>query len=170
MEINTKIVMIGVLVASLSGCSAQFKPMLKDYAGSDSAHIRVATGDSIYAYFYEKQSSGCYKQVDERRLSSGFSVMGFPVTGSKKMGMPRSENYGYQPTNEFSIKPNQLVSIVHYWVDGHVNYSFQESSTKRFIPQPLHNYDVIVKRDLVSITDLDPQAKIIEWEGDICKK
>jgi len=95
--------MMGLPMASLTGCSAQLKPMLKDYKGSDAAHIRVATGDSIYIYFYEKQSSGCYKQVDERRLSSGFAVMGFTVTGSKKMGMPSSENYGYQPTNEFCI-------------------------------------------------------------------
>nr|WP_277753936.1 hypothetical protein [Rosenbergiella epipactidis] len=167
--------MMGALMVALSGCSAQLKPMLEDYNGSDAAHIRVATGDSIYAYFYEKQSSGCYKQVMERRLSSGFSVMGFPVTGSKKMGMPSSKNYGYQPTNEFSIKPNQLVSIVHYWVDAHVNYSFQESSSERFIPKKNHNYDIIVKGtdysvDHVSITDLDPQAKIVGWEGDICKK
>lgn len=148
--------------------------MLKDYKGSDAAHIRVATGVSIYIFFYEKQSSGCYKQVDERRLSSGFAIMGFPVTGSKKMGMPSSENYGYQPTDEFSIKPNQLVSIVHYWVDAHVNYSFQKSSSERFIPQQHHNYDVIVKGtdysvDHVSVADLDPQVKIIVWEGEICK-
>jgi len=162
--------MMGWLMASLSGCSAQLKPMLEDYKGSDAAHIRVATGDIIYLYFYEKQSSGCYKQVDERRLSAGFAVMGFPVTGSKKMGMPNSDRYGYQPTNEFAIKPNQLVNIVHYWVDAHINFSFQKSSSERFIPQPLHNYDVVVKNDVVSIADLEPQAKIIGWEGDICKK
>jgi len=59
-------------------------------------------------------------------ITFGFEVMGFPVTGSKKMGMPNSNNYEYQPTNEFSIKPNQLVKIVHYWVDAHVNYPLQE--------------------------------------------
>jgi len=61
------------------------------------------------------------------------------------MGMPSTNNYGYRPTNEFSIKPHQLVDIVHYWVDAHVNYSSQESSSQRFIPQQHHNYDVIVK-------------------------
>jgi hypothetical protein len=79
-----KWVITGIMVTLLSGCTAGFRPSLEDYKGSDAARIRAASDGNTALQFYEKQPSGCYKKVLERRITAGLAILGIPVTGNKK--------------------------------------------------------------------------------------
>lgn len=168
-----KLVITGIIVTLLSGCSAGFRPSLEDYKGSDAARIRAASEGNTALQFYEKQPSGCYKKVLERRVTAGLAILGIPVSGNKKIGMPESSNNNGAFINEFTIKPGQRVSIIHYWTQAGYYQNTERSTSTRFIPQPNHDYDIVVTGsefggDSVSVRDLDPGAKIIGWEGDYC--
>ena len=68
-----KLVITGIIVTLLSGCSAGFRPSLEDYKGSDAARVRAASEGNTALQFYEKQPSGCYKKVLERRVTAGLA-------------------------------------------------------------------------------------------------
>ncbi|KFK96211.1 MULTISPECIES: hypothetical protein [unclassified Serratia (in: enterobacteria)] len=169
-----KLVVTGIMVTLLSGCSAGLRPSLEDYKGSDAARIRTASDGNTALQFFEKQINGCYKKVLERRITSGLAVMGIPVTGNKRIGMPESSNNKGAFINEFTIKPGQLVRVIHYWTQAGYYQNTQRSYTYTFIPQPNHDYDIVVtgsefSGDSVSVRDLDPNAKIVDWKADnIC--
>jgi len=168
-----KLVITGLMVALLSGCTAGFRPSLEDYKGSDAARIRAASDGNTALQFYEKQPSGCYKKVLERRITAGLAILGIPVTGNKKIGMPESLNNKGVFINEFTIKPGQRVTVIHYWTQPGYYQNTERSDSERFIPQPNHDYDIVVTGsefggDSVSVKDLDPNAKIAKWEGTTC--
>ncbi|AJJ19146.1 Uncharacterised protein [Yersinia intermedia] len=169
-----RLVVTGIMVTLLSGCSAGFRPSLEDYKGSDAARIRAASDGNTALQFFEKQTSGCYKKVLERRITSGLAVMGIPVTGNKKIGMPDSSYNKGSFINEFTIKPGQLVRVIHYWTEAGYYQNTQRSDTYTFIPQAKHDYDIVVtgseySGDSVSVRDMDPNAKIVDWKADnIC--
>jgi hypothetical protein len=100
-----KWVITGIMVTVLSGCTAGFRPSLEDYKGSDAARIRAASDGNTALQFYEKQPSGCYKKVLERRITAGLAILGIPVTGNKKIGMPESSDNKGSFINEFTVKP-----------------------------------------------------------------
>lgn len=158
-----KILVSGLSAILLSGCTAGFRPGLEDYKGSDAARIRVNTTGNTALQFYEKQVNGCYKKVLERRITSGLAIIGIPVTGNKRLqDMPASDNVKGLFVNEFTLKPGQLVDIVHY---------ASTITHDDFVPQPNHNYDIIVtgslySGDSVGVKDLDPNAKIVSWRVD----
>jgi len=166
-----KFIISVIFIASLSGCTAGFRPSLDDYKGSDAARIRAASDGNTALQFFEKQPSGCYKKVLERRITSGFAVMGIPVTGNKKIGMPASSHNKGIFINEFTIKPEQLIRIIHYWEQAGYYENTQRSTTSTFIPQPNHDYDIVVtgspySGNTVSVRDLDINAKIVDWKSD----
>lgn len=168
-----KLIVTGVMVTLLSGCTAGFRPSLEDYKGSDAARIRVASNGNTALQFYEKQISGCYKKTLERRITAGFAIIGIPVTGNKRIGMPESSDSKGIFINEFTIKPEQLVTVIHYWTQAGYYQNTERSITRRFIPQPNHDYDIVVTGsefagDNVSVKDLDSSAKIVGWEGKYC--
>lgn len=169
-----KLVVAGIMMTLLGGCTAGFRPSLEDYKGSDAARIRTASEGNTALQFFEKQIDGCYKKVLERRITSGFAVMGIPVTGNKKIGMPESSHNKGAFINEFTVKPGQLVRVIHYWTQAGYYQNTQRSDTYTFIPQPNHDYDIVVigsefSGDSVSVRDLDPTAKIVDWKADnIC--
>ncbi|WP_227135706.1 hypothetical protein [Kosakonia radicincitans] len=168
-----KLVITGIMVMLLSGCTAGFRPSLEDYKGSDAARIRAASDGNTALQFYEKQASGCYKKVLERRITAGLAIVGIPVTGNKKIGMPESSDNKGVFINEFTIKPGQLVTVIHYWTQSRYNQNTERSVSYRFIPQPNHDYDIVVtgsefSGDSVSVKDLDKNAKIVNWEGKYC--
>ncbi len=87
--------------------------------------------------------------------------------------MPESSNNKGVFINEFTIKPGQLISIIHYWTQPGYYQNTERSVSTRFIPQPNHDYDIVVTGsefggDSVSVRDLDPGAKIVGWEGNYC--
>jgi len=173
MRMYGKLVITGIMVTLLSGCTAGFRPSLEDYKGSDAARIRAASDGNTALQFYEKQASGCYKKVLERRVTAGLAIVGIPVTGNKKIGMPESSNNNGVFINEFTIKPGQLVTVIHYWTQSGYNQNTERSASYRFIPQPNHDYDIIVtgsefSGDSVSVKDLDKSANIVSWEGKYC--
>ncbi|AVF34173.1 hypothetical protein [Rahnella sikkimica] len=168
-----KLVVTGIMVTLLSGCSAGFRPSLEDYKGSDAARIRASSGGNTALQFYEKQTSGCYKKVLERRITAGLAIIGIPVTGNKIIGMPESSNTKGIFINEFSIKPGQLVTVIHYRTQPGYYQNTERSVSDSFIPQPNHDYDIVVtgsefSGDRVSMKDLDSGAKIVGWEGKQC--
>ena len=168
-----KWVITGVMVTLLSGCTAGFRPSLEDYKGSDAARIRAASDGNTALQFYEKQPSGCYKKVLERRITAGFAILGIPVTGNKKIGMPASSDNKGSFINEFTVQPGQLVTVIHYWTQAGYYQNTERSASDRFIPQPNHDYDIVVtgsefSGDSVSVRDLNSGAKIVRWEGKEC--
>ncbi len=168
-----KLAITGIMVTLLSGCTAGFRPSLEDYKGSDAARIRAASDGNTALQFYEKQASGCYKKVLERRITAGLAIIGIPVTGNKKIGMPESSNNKGIFINEFTIKPGQLMTVIHYWTQAGYYQNTVRSTSERFIPQPNHDYDIVVtgsefSGDSVSVKDLDSNAKIVGWEGKYC--
>ncbi|MEW5289843.1 hypothetical protein ABW286_11720 [Erwinia papayae] len=168
-----KLVITGVVITLLSGCTAGFRPALEDYKGSDAARIRVASDGNTALQFYEKQLSGCYKKILERRVTASLAILGIPVTGNKKIGMPVSSDNKGVFINEFTIKPGQLVTVIHYWTQSGYYQNTEHSASERFIPQPNHDYDIVVtgsrfSGDSVSVKDLDSNAKIVDWEGNYC--
>lgn len=168
-----KLIVTGIMFTLLSGCTAGFRPSLEDYKGSDAARVRAPSNGNTALQFYEKQISGCYKKVLERRITTGLAIIGIPVTGNKRIGMPESSNNMGVFINEFSIQPGQLVTVIHYWTQVGYTQNTERSVSQRFIPQPNHDYDIVVtgtefSGDKLSIKDLDPGAKIVEWEGKYC--
>ena len=168
-----KWVITGIIVTVLGGCTAGFRPSLEDYKGSDAARIRAASDGNTALQFYEKQPSGCYKKVLERRITAGLAILGIPVTGNKKIGMPESSDNKGSFINEFTVKPGQLVTVIHYWTQAGYYQNTDRSVSERFIPQPNHDYDIVVTGsefggDSVSVRDLDSSAKIVRWEGKEC--
>ena len=168
-----RLVITGIIGTLLSGCTAGFRPSLEDYKGSDAARIRVASEGNTALQFYEKQVSGCYKKVLERRITAGLAIIGIPVTGNKKIGMPESSDNKGIFINEFTIKPGQLVTVIHYWTQSGYYQNTERSVSDNFIPQPNHDYDIVVtgsefSGDRVSVKDLDPNVKIVSWEGKDC--
>lgn len=159
-----KNILVGGLAAILlSGCTAGFRPALEDYKGTDAARIRASTSGNTALQFYEKQVNGCYKKVLERRITTGLAIIGIPVTGNKRLSdMPASNDVKGVFINEFTIKPGQLIDIVHY---------ASTISHSDFVPQPNHNYDIIVtgslySGDSVAVKDLDTNAKMVRWRTD----
>ncbi|AJZ89832.1 hypothetical protein RI049_10320 [Cedecea neteri] len=161
-----KIIATGIATILLSGCTAGFRPALEDYKGADAARIRASTMGNTALQFYEKQPSGCYKKVLERRITSGFALIGIPVTGNKRLAdMPASQNVSGPFINEFTIKPGQLIDVVHY---------ASRWTYANFIPQPNHNYDIVVTGSLyagdsVSVKDIDTSEKIVTWKTEDVK-
>jgi hypothetical protein len=146
-----KWVITGIMVTLLNGCTAGFRPSLEDYKGSDAARIRAASDGNTALQFYEKQPSGCYKKV----------------------GMPESSDNKGSFINEFTVKPGQLVTVIHYWTQAGYYQNTERSVSERFIPQPNHDYDIVVTGsefggDSVSVRDLDSGATIVRWEGKEC--
>ncbi|MGP2471172.1 hypothetical protein V1956_21770 [Yersinia sp. 2540 StPb PI] len=166
-----KLIVTGIMATLLSGCTAGFRPSLEDYKGSDAARIRSSSDGNTALQFFEKQTSGCYKKVLERRITSGLAVMGIPVTGNKKIGMPESSYNKGAFINEFTIKPGQLVRVIHYWTEAGYHQNTQRSDTYTFVPQANHDYDIVVigseySGDSVSVRDMDLSAKIVDWKAD----
>lgn len=157
-----KILISGIVLIMLSGCTAGFRPALDDYEGSDAARIRIGAEGNTALQFYEKQISGCYKKVLERRVTSGFAIIGIPVTGNKRLAnMPMSNNIKGPFINEFTIKPGLMIRVVHY---------ASTQSSFNFIPQVNHNYDILVtgslySGDSVSVKDLNPKAELVTWDS-----
>lgn len=167
-----KLTGIGLIALMISGCTAGFRPQLKDYEGPDAARIRVNTEGNTALQFYEKQTD-CYKKVLERRITSGLALMGIPVTGNKSLGMPPSSDVKGFFINEFKVKPNQFVRVIHYWVQSGYYQNNERSSTFYFVPQAGHDYDIIVtgslySGDSVSVKDLDANANIVKWNEHLC--
>ncbi|THB82374.1 hypothetical protein E1N66_21320, partial [Pantoea allii] len=138
------------------------------YKGQDAARIRVASEGNTALQFFEKQSSGCYKKVLERRITAGFAILGIPVTGNKRIGMPASSENNSAFINEFALKPGQMIRVIHYWTKAGYYQNTQKSATVEFVPQANHNYDIVVRGseysgDSVSIKDLTPNGTIVGW-------
>ncbi|WP_428943557.1 hypothetical protein ACQK5W_12600 [Pantoea sp. FN060301] len=168
-EMFIKLAGLSLAVCVLTSCTAGFRPQLTDYQGEDAARIRVATEGNTALQFYEKQNK-CYKKVLERRITSGFALMGVPVTGGKSLGMPPSSDVKGIFINEFKIKPGQFVTVIHYWTESGYYQNTERLTTEDFIPQAGHDYDIIVEGsqysgDSVRVKDLDPGAKIVKWSG-----
>lgn len=162
---------IGITVFTLSGCTAGLRPILEDYKGSDAARIRTTSTGNTSLQFFEKQPAGCYKKMLERRITSGFSIIGLPVTGNKKIGMPPSSDNKGMFINEFTLKPDQYIKVIHYWTQQGYYQNSERSVSYDFIPQPNHDYDIIVtgsefSGDNLNIKDLNPDANVIRW-GDV---
>lgn len=87
--------------------------------------------------------------------------------------MPESSHNKGIFINEFTIKPGQLVTVIHYWTQAGYYQNTERSASESFIPQPNHDYDIVVTGsefagDSVSVKDLDSSAKIVGWEGKYC--
>lgn len=168
MKINS----LGLLIASLliSGCSLSFRSTPEEYAGSNASHIRIQDTGNTVIRFYSKEGS-CYKKTAEKRLTSALAIMGIPTTGSKKIaGMKPSENIKGILVKEYSIKPNQTLTVNHYYKENHTYGSFDRELSEKFFPQPNHDYDIIVGDDSITIKDLAPSDnKSHTWDGDLCK-
>lgn len=169
-----KILITGLIALLSSGCTAGFRPSLDDYKGQDAARIRVGSEGNTALQFYEKQSSGCYKKMLERRITSGFAILGIPVTGNKRIGMSASSENKGAFINEFTLKPGQMIRVIHYWTEAGYHQNTQKSATVEFIPQANHDYDIVVRGseysgDSVSIKDLTPNGTIVGWgEVKVC--
>ncbi|WP_436892488.1 hypothetical protein [Siccibacter turicensis] len=164
----SRLMLVTAMVSALSGCTAGIRPLLEDYQGADAARIRIGTGGATALRVYQEQG-GCYKRVLDRRLSAGFAVLGLPVTGSKSVGMPASSELKGMWTNEFKIKPGQLVSIVRFW---HRSSGYETYSTSDFIPEANKDYEIIVKGtpylgDRVYIQNLADKPKVINWPENV---
>lgn len=163
-----KCMIVCISAMLLSGCTAQFKSFLEDYKGPNPARIRVAAHENVQLTFYEKQPTGCYKDVLTKRITSGVAILGVPVTGSKKIGMPSSANQAYM-VNEFTIKPEVPVLVMSYWTESGYYANTERSASSSFVPQANHDYDIVITgtgmgSNSVSIKDLDPNSKIVSWK------
>ena len=166
-----KIIISGLIALLLSSCTAGFRPSLNDYKGQDAARIRVGSEGNTALQFFEKQDSGCYKKVLERRITSGFAILGIPLTGNKRMGMPASSDNNGVFINEFTLKPGQMIRVFHYWTETGYYQNTQKSATAEFIPQVNHDYEIVVRGseyagDSVSIKNLTPDGAVVGW-GDV---
>lgn len=161
-----RLMVVALSAMTLTGCMWNFNSQPEDYTGADAARIRSRVAGNTSIKIYEKQGD-CYKQISQRRLTAAFSLMGFPVSGGNSVGMPESSSYKGHYTSEFRIKPGQLLRVMHY---------SSRIDSESFIPQPNHDYDVIITGSLyagdsVSVRDLDQNAKLVPWpEGKDCPK
>ncbi|MFC0138949.1 hypothetical protein ACFFJN_01750 [Erwinia mallotivora] len=167
-----KIHFVGLLIATslISGCTLSFRSAPEEYSGSDVSRIRILDSGNTVIRFYTKEGS-CYKKTAEKRLTSALAIMGMATTGSKKIaGMKPSDDIKGMLTKEYSIKPNQNLTVTHYYKENHTYGSFEREFSERFFPQPNHDYDIIVGDRSITIKDLSPSDnKSHTWDGDLCK-
>ncbi|MDW8847098.1 hypothetical protein SD961_14585 [Erwinia sp. MMLR14_017] len=84
--------------------------------------------------------------------------------------MQPSDDIKGMMVKEYSIKPGQKLTVTHYYKENHTYGSFEHEYSERFIPQPNHDYDIIVGDRIITIKDLTPSAsKDYSWTGDLCK-
>lgn len=153
----------------LSGCTFNLNPTPDEYTGSDAAHIRVEDSGVTTFRVYNKVGN-CYKKTSEKRLTSAITLIGLPTTTGKKIpGMKPSTDIGGLAMKEYSIQPGQRLLVVHYYDEVHTYGTYQKSFSASFIPEPNHDYDLIVGNYSINIKDLkNPDAKVESWNDKIC--
>ncbi|MNG81150.1 hypothetical protein [Serratia inhibens] len=152
-----KILAVTLSVGAVSGCSVSLTKSMEDYAGTDSARIRVKNYlPPLTLEVYEK-SGECYKLADARTLTAGVNVIGIKSTYNKKLpGMlPPSPEMQGMDAIEYKIKANQHVSITYKEETFRSQYN-QTIATRSssFVPEVGHDYDIYPANAYVSIIDL----------------
>lgn len=159
-----RLILATALISTLSGCTFSVRSPLKDYQGADAARLRVGAEGQTALRIYEKQGD-CYKRIVDSRITAGVTLMGFPLSGSKSVGMPSSSKIVALSTNEFKLKPGQFVKITHWY---HNDHGGDEHRDVNFIPEANKDYEVIIKGsqfqgDFIDLINLAAEPKIVNW-------
>lgn len=165
MNLAFKLLITLALSSMVTGCSFSLRPVLDDYTGTDAAHIRIEDLGHTVIRVYKKEGD-CYVKDYERRLTSPVSVMGVPTTGDKKVsGMRSSSDVRGLIVKEYSIKPDQKLTVTHYASLG----TYQREFSKKLAPQANHDYDLIIGDYSITIKDLTAtNGQADTWTDNIC--